>query len=460
MADDEDWLQFTFSDDDDEDNNEQPTESLNMDISLHMSLNDTIDDIDDNTNQDILQDSLQSNIDDEETQSDHDIDNNQLQETIPISQNESDIQSDASLEDLQTQNSDFNDHMSNHNVDQQINEIATDENKNNQSTIPPLILNTTSVIAEQTNKQLAVGISDTMNIDQHADDIDNNIENKNNYESNEMKLPLNDNDSSVSPQLAVKHGRKRTIEERDDEEEKEEIHLSPPAKRMRHDDVEVSKTLRRSKRFERNEEIVLLRTGGTINIKKRVDEENKKLEEMGAIILDKYEETVSHIVINEPMTTLKFMCGLADTKYIVNDIWPTMCVKKGNFVIDEKRYFPIKGVKLFEKKYGCLLKEILKKRDKRNNLLFEDKKIYFISDCDKNMKLGIEQMAEAHGAECVNRIPREYDEELIVIGDDINSKHCKNAKKKGYVVWSKDIIITSILRQNIETSDSELELND
>ena len=206
--------------------------------------------------------------------------------------------------------------------------------------------------------------------------------------------------------------------------------------------------------------VVLLRTGTDDPSQKR------KLEQLGAVILSEYDDSVTHIISSQPRRTLKFISGLATAQFIVNDKWPTMCIKKGTLKVNESKYFPNnKETKAFEKKYGFKLKESFKRLRERKEPLFDGYKIYFTKEHKASVKKAISTMAQSHGAALMSRIPKatasgDIDDNIIVIGQDINHKHCVNVEKKGYVIYNRDIIITSILRQQIDFDDSDFELRE
>ena len=209
---------------------------------------------------------------------------------------------------------------------------------------------------------------------------------------------------------------------------------------------------------EEEKDVVILRTG-TDN-----PTEKQKLIDLGATILEEYDDSVTHIVTQQPRRTLKFISGMATAKHIVNDKWPTECIKKGTLNVDESKYFPNdKATKAFEKKHKFKLKKSFKKLKERSEPLFDGYKVFFTKEFASNAAEAIGTMAQSHGAALMARIPRstsngEIDDTIIVVGNDINHKHCKNVAKKGYDIYNKEIIITSILRQEIDFSDSDFEL--
>ena len=206
------------------------------------------------------------------------------------------------------------------------------------------------------------------------------------------------------------------------------------------------------------EDVVILRTGTDS------PSEKKKLEELGATVLTEYDDTVTHVVSQQPRRTLKFISGMATAKHLVNDGWPTECVKKKTLKIDESKYFPNnKATKEFEKKYKFKLKRSFKRLRERNEPLFDGYKVYFTKEYNAGAKEAIGTMAQSHGAALMSRIPKatangKIDENIICVGQNINHRNCKSVAKKGYTIYNKEIIITSILRQEIDFSDSEFEL--
>eukprot|EP01083_Nonionella_stella_P183092 660706_1 len=286
-------------------------------------------------------------------------------------------------------------------------------------------------------------------------------------------------------ETAQKRGRKRNLRDREKEEEEsnnadgEERIEPPPAKRPRRGRVAKRSTkasntnngLRRStrrtnKRLDEcsSEEdndagVVVLRTGTDC------PSEKKKLEALGAVVLSEYDDSVTHIVSRQPRRTLKFISGLATAKYIVTDAWCTQCIKKRTLKVDESRYFPHnKATRDFEKEYGFKLNESFTRLQERSEALFDGYKVYFTKNIKSNVKKAIGTMAQSHGAAVVTRAPKalrsgqEADPMVIVIGENVNHKYCKNIAKKGYTVYNRDVIITTILRQQIDLEDEDFYL--
>merc|ERR550525_695260 len=199
--------------------------------------------------------------------------------------------------------------------------------------------------------------------------------------------------------------------------------------------------------------VVLLRTG-TDN-----PDEKAKLEAMGAVVLREYDDSVTHLCSSEPRRTLKFIAGMATSKYIVTDKWPSQCVKRKTLDVDESKYFPNNAkTKRFEKEYGFNLKRSFKRLRERETPLFDGYKVYFTKEQAVSLRNAIGTMAQSHGAALMGRIPRksasgEIDEDIIVIGERLDSKQCQNVERKGYDIYNRNIIITSILRQEIDFDD-------
>lgn len=206
--------------------------------------------------------------------------------------------------------------------------------------------------------------------------------------------------------------------------------------------------------------MVLLRTG-TDN-----PDEKEKLEAMGAVVLREYDDSVTHLCSSEPRRTLKFIAGMATSKYIVTDKWPSQCVKRKTLEVDEAKYFPNNAkTKKFEKEYGFNLKRSFQRLRERETPLFDGYKVYFTKEQTAGLRQAIGTMAQSHGAALMGRIPRksasgEIDEDIIVIGGKLQSKECQRVAQKGYDIYNRDVIITSILRQEIEFEDSDFVLKD
>merc|ERR1712083_1180038 len=101
----------------------------------------------------------------------------------------------------------------------------------------------------------------------------------------------------------------------------------------------------------------------------------------------------------------------------------------------------------------------------RQTPLFDGYKVYFTKEQKKTVRDAIATMAQSHGAALMGRIPPksasgEIDEDIIVIGEKLGSRPCQTVDKKGYTIYNRDIIITSILRQEIEFEDSDFELKE
>ena len=206
--------------------------------------------------------------------------------------------------------------------------------------------------------------------------------------------------------------------------------------------------------------VVLLRTG--------TDHpgEKEKLEALGAVVLTEYDDSVTHLCSSEPRRTLKFIAGMATAKYIVTDKWTSDCVKRKTLNVDETAYFPNNAnTKKFERQYGFKLVQSLQRLRERETPLFDGYKVYFTKDQKPEVRNAIGTMAASHGAAIMGRIPRktasgEIDEDIIVIGGKLKSKECQRVEKKGYDIYNRDIIITSILRQQIDFDDAAFLLED
>merc|ERR550525_153054 len=129
--------------------------------------------------------------------------------------------------------------------------------------------------------------------------------------------------------------------------------------------------------------VVLLRTG-TDN-----PDEKAKLEAMGAVVLREYDDSVTHLCSSEPRRTLKFIAGMATSKYIVTDKWPSQCVKRKTLDVDESN-----------------LKRSFKRLRERETPLFDGYKVYFTKEQAVSLRNAIGTMAQSHGAALMGRIPR------------------------------------------------------
>jgi len=194
--------------------------------------------------------------------------------------------------------------------------------------------------------------------------------------------------------------------------------------------------------------------------------EKEKLEALGAIVLTEYDDSVTHLCSEVPRRTLKFIAGMATTTYIVTDKWAAQCIKKKTLDVDEGDFFPCNpATKKFEKQYGFNLRRSFQKIKERETALFDGYKVFFTKEQKAGVRDAIGTMAQSHGAALMGRIPRksasgEIDEDIIVIGGRLDSKQCQNVERKGYDIYNRNIIITSILRQEIDFDDDDFVLQD
>ncbi|KAJ9576194.1 hypothetical protein L9F63_006927 [Diploptera punctata] len=96
----------------------------------------------------------------------------------------------------------------------------------------------------------------------------------------------------------------------------------------------------------------------------------RKVKQLGGVVVESCKEA-THLVMSEPVRTVKLLCCLSTCKYIVSEAWIRESHVHNKF-LDEKPY--ILSDTDFEKEFECSIVQALEKNNR--NELFKDKIFY------------------------------------------------------------------------------------
>ncbi|ETO23131.1 hypothetical protein RFI_14057, partial [Reticulomyxa filosa] len=269
--------------------------------------------------------------------------------------------------------------------------------------------------------------------------------------------------------------------EQEEEEEEEEDN-------KKRSTLKKSRTSQRTSPKKSQRKVVLLRTG--------VEDpkgENEKLENLGATILDNYSPIVTHLVSQIPRRTLKFIAGMAFAQYLfdfffccgccllvfrqknakqVTDDWVAECIKRKTLAVGlkkkkkkilqthieyEKDFFPCcLETKKVEQEYGFDMKESFEKAKEKK--LFIGMSLFVAKEVEKDVQQALTIMFEAHGGRKLRSLCKKNptDKNILVVANKAEDKSIKALLKQGWRVFNRNVVVTSILRQNINLADKEL----
>jgi len=168
---------------------------------------------------------------------------------------------------------------------------------------------------------------------------------------------------------------------------------------------------------------------------------------MGAVVMRTVGPKVTHLCIDKFRTTEKVLCGLAYCDYLVSAMWPTVCVERNNFNINESEYFirPDLNSRKTERELGFKLTEVIRKRKLRTKKVFHGLKLY----TTKQVNPVFQNMFLAHGGKLVKTPGRRPKPELVILGLEDSDKQAQNLLNKGYKVRNRSWVKASIFRQEL-----------
>jgi hypothetical protein len=156
----------------------------------------------------------------------------------------------------------------------------------------------------------------------------------------------------------------------------------------------------------------------------------------------------THLVTDKIRRTTKFLCSLSAGKHIVDLKWLSDSQKQGKFISDTSKYL-LKDGKT-EKQYSMNLKSSLKKTaDKASPKLFAGVSIYATPNLKPPSK-ELFEILEAAGGKLLIKPPNSIKSNVYICGTTQDESECKKLKRLGYKIYSNELILTSILRQEID----------
>jgi hypothetical protein len=188
-------------------------------------------------------------------------------------------------------------------------------------------------------------------------------------------------------------------------------------------------------------------SGISILFTKLDDSEIKDSAELlGAKIANSVKEC-THLIVDKFRRNIKFFSAICEGKLIVHLDWIKASVAAGSFV-DESDYI-LEDAEA-ESKYNFSLKSTLELvRDKGNGSVFSDISFFISNDCEPSKDI-LKEFIHAAGGKVVQKLPRTSSENFFCIS---GQKEKSSLIKKGFFVFSSELIFSSILRQDLDDSD-------
>ncbi|KAJ8077295.1 regulator of Ty1 Transposition [Marasmius tenuissimus] len=257
-----------------------------------------------------------------------------------------------------------------------------------------------------------------------------------------------------------KKGRKSTTDDTDGEEDASGT--SRPAKRKsgsRKDrdleeademETEAESTTRQPKKrkVEPGEEVRMMTT--QVNLR---DDVTKAMHKLGVKTASKPWDC-THLLVKSLVRTEKFLCAVAAGAHIVSEKWATDCASAKKILPEEKYILHDPDG---EAKYNMNLKESLKRARKgreENNRLLERHVFYVTHHVQAEIRL-LKNVITACGGTLASQTPTprilDTNHELRhVISCPEDAKIWRPIAQKGYKIYTQELILTGVLRQEIE----------
>ncbi|XP_031561221.1 mediator of DNA damage checkpoint protein 1-like isoform X3 [Actinia tenebrosa] len=170
---------------------------------------------------------------------------------------------------------------------------------------------------------------------------------------------------------------------------------------------------------------------------------------LGGILVDSVYEC-THLITDKVRRTVKFLCGVASAQMIVQPQWLTAC-KKAKCFIEPVPF--IVSDEAAEKQYSFSLQQSLE-RAKKGGLL-EGYKVHIT----KNVKPDPSQMKDiikSAKGEYLPRMPRTMENNILVVSSEEDRDLCKAALDCSIPVYSSELLLTGVLRQELDLDQNRL----
>ncbi|KAK1233156.1 regulator of Ty1 Transposition [Marasmius sp. AFHP31] len=262
-----------------------------------------------------------------------------------------------------------------------------------------------------------------------------------------------------------KKGRNSTVDDTDGEEDASGT--SRPAKRKsssRKDrdmeeademETEADLTTRQPKKrkVESGEEVRMMTT--QVNLR---DDVTKAMHKLGVKTASKPWDC-THLLVKSLVRTEKFLCAVAAGAHIVSEKWATDCASAKKILPEEKYILRDPDG---EAKYNMNLKESLRRARKgreENNRLLERHVFYVTHHVQAEIKL-LKNVITACGGTLASQTPTprilDTNPELRhVISCPEDAKIWRPIAQKGYKIYTQELILTGVLRQEIEWDNEQ-----
>lgn len=182
--------------------------------------------------------------------------------------------------------------------------------------------------------------------------------------------------------------------------------------------------------------IVILVTGFVLS-----SDEISALESMGAKLIESPLDSPTHLVVDKVRRTDKFLNSYTICDYVLRQEWITRSIQKGQFQ-------PEKSFQLTDNEAEKKWKFSLKKRQQYLKI-FESIRFYVT----KSVKIPVDTLknfVNVCGGELSQTQPKKFDDGIIVISSEEDTKTNAKLLKMGYTIYSHEIILTGVLRQKLE----------
>uniref|UniRef100_H2Z4Z5 PAX-interacting protein 1 n=1 Tax=Ciona savignyi TaxID=51511 RepID=H2Z4Z5_CIOSA len=201
-----------------------------------------------------------------------------------------------------------------------------------------------------------------------------------------------------------------------------------------------------------------------------VDELGEKIvKDLGGHMTDDVQEC-THLITDKIRRTVKFLCALVRGAFILNQDWLRESKMQMRFLPEEDYELTddnnastnssISSISStsnhsLEDQFNFNLHQSLQKSRSQSLPLFHNLRIH----ATKSVLPPPEQMYSiigCGGGQVIKKMPRSFDDDVIIVASEADSKICANALKVGAKIVSSEFILTGILRQKLEPDNFRL----